>query len=334
VHHFKNGSAPIAGCDRALAVTVRRCHFNVYHETLWRFTPMLVEESLFENADNPSSDALDFDGAPPGSTVRRCTFRHGPQPNTDAIDIGSGSRGVIIEDCLMYDFPNDKGVSVGESSFDIVIRNCLVYGCDSGVAVKDSCTAIIYNCTFVSNDFGFRNYNKATPDSPTGGGHIIESYNNVLWANGTTISLLNGSTLVADHSDFDGTVVEGSGNVLLDPLFQNVIQRDYSLKEESPARIAGRNGTALGARFPVGAPMSASHPAFSAITLKGNEFTLLYWADTERDYYIYIGDRVDSSFSPFYHVPPRQRPTQFTLKLPIVESTRQKYYRIGGIRTQ
>src|SRR6185295_12691398 len=140
VHNYKAGPAPgtipIAGCNNAKAVTVRRCHFAFYHETLWRFTPMLIEDSLFENADNASSDALDFDGAPPGSTIRRCTFRHGPQSNTDAIDLGSGSLGVLVEDCLMYDFPNDKGVSIGESSFNIVIRNCLMYGNDSGVAVK------------------------------------------------------------------------------------------------------------------------------------------------------------------------------------------------------
>src|SRR6185295_412611 len=97
---------------------------------------------LFELADNASSDALDFDGAPPGSFIRRCTFRHGPQSNTDAIDIGPlgnvGSTNTLIEDNLMFDFPNDKGVSIGEGSYGIVVRNCLMYGNDSGVSVKDS----------------------------------------------------------------------------------------------------------------------------------------------------------------------------------------------------
>jgi hypothetical protein len=175
IHHYKSGSTPIAGCTDAKEVIVRRSHFNVYHETLWRFTLTTIEDSLFENADNPSSDALDFDGAPPGSVIRRSTFRHGPQTNTDAIDIGSGCQEVLIEDCLMFDFPNDKGVSIGESSFGIVVRNCLIYGCESGIAVKDSCTAFVYNCTFATNEYGFRNYNKANPISATGGGHVTNS---------------------------------------------------------------------------------------------------------------------------------------------------------------
>jgi hypothetical protein len=114
VHDYKSGTTPIAGCTSAASVTVRRCHFSVYHETLWQTTPILVEDSLFENANNASSDALDFDGAPPGSIIRRCTFRHGPQSNTDAIDLGSQSQGTVVEDCLMFGFPNDKGVSIGE----------------------------------------------------------------------------------------------------------------------------------------------------------------------------------------------------------------------------
>jgi len=99
---------------------------------------MLVEDSLFENANNPSSDALDFDTAPQGSIIRRCTFRFGPQSNTDAIDIGSQSTATLIENCLMHDFPFDKGVSIGEDSFQITIRNCLMYRNDSGVATKDN----------------------------------------------------------------------------------------------------------------------------------------------------------------------------------------------------
>lgn len=282
-HHFKNGNAPIAGCNNAAAVTVRRCHFNVYHETLWRFTPILIEDSLFENADNPSSDALDFDGVPPGSTIRRCTFRHGPQSNTDAIDLGTQSRGVIVEDCLMFNFPNDKGVSVGELTLDAVIRNCLVYGCDSGVAVKDSSTARIYHCTFVNNDFGFRNYNKADPTSPTGGGHILESYNNILWANATTVSLQNGATLQADHSNYSDILWEGGGNLSVDPLFVNAAQRDYRLTANSPLLTAGRDNAQIGTRFPVGAPMAPSHPSFQTIErLPSGEVRLKFWVDSEK----------------------------------------------------
>jgi hypothetical protein len=280
IHHYKSGGTPIAGCTRAKSVTIRRCHFNGYHETLWQFTPMLIEDSLFENADNPSSDALDFDGVPAGSVIRRCTFRNGPQSNTDAIDLGSETQGVVVEDCLMHDFPNDKGVSIGESSFGIVVRNCLVYRCDSGIAVKDNCTAEVYGCTFADNDFGFRNYNKANPDSSTGGGHITNSFNNLFWGNGTTVSLLNASTLVADHSDFGDTNWPGTGNFALNPRFVSEAERDYRLADDSPARGAGRDGATLGAQFPVGAPMAASHPAFTAVTAAPTGLRLEFWVDS------------------------------------------------------
>jgi hypothetical protein len=284
VHHFKNGSIPIAGCTAALSVTVRRCHFNGYHETLWQLTPITIEESLFENADNPSSDALDFDGAPPGSAIRRCTFRHGPQSNTDAIDLGDGSTNVVVEDCLMFNFPNDKGVSVGEASSGILIRNCLVYGCDSGVAVKDNCTATIYNCTFAGNAYGFRNYNKADPSAATGGGHIVESFNNILWGNTNTISLSNGATALADHSDFSNLNWPGEGNVSVDPIFLDAAQRDYRLATNSPVFNAGRDGAVLGVKFPVGAPMAPSHPYFLSSERATEGIRLKFWMDSEKGY--------------------------------------------------
>ncbi len=253
VHEFKNGSTPIAGCTGASSVTVRRSHFNIYHETLWQNTLMTVEDSLFENANNPSSDALDFDAAPVGSVIRRCTFRFGPQSNTDAIDIGSVSTATLIESCLMHDFPFDKGVSIGESSFAITVRNCLMYRNDSGVAVKDSCTAIIEGCTIANNDFGYRLYNKANPASPTGGGHITNSSNNILWGNVVeSISLSNASTVVADYSDIAGTNWPGIGNISADPLFVNAAAGDYRLQAGSPCLGTGAAGTNMGVTLPVG----------------------------------------------------------------------------------
>ena len=293
VHDYKSGTTPIAGCTAAVSVTVRRCHFSVYYETLWQTTLMTIEDSLFENANNTNSDALDFDTVPLGSVIRRCTFRHGPQSNTDAIDLGSGSVGTVVEDCLMYDFPNDKGVSIGENSFGIVIRNCLIYGCDSGVAVKDSCTASLYQNTFVQNDFGFRCYNKADASSPTGGGHITNSYNNILWNNLKTISLLNGSTLVAGYSDFEGTNVVGAGNIMVDPRFVNPAERDYRLSAGSPAAGTGRDGADMGARFPVGAPLAPSHPEIQSITLVGGVAVVSFYADSERTYTLQAGENID-----------------------------------------
>ena len=319
VHDYKSGITPIAGCTNAKGVTVRRSHFSVYHETLWQYTPMLVEDSLFENPNNPSSDALDFDGVPAGSIIRRCTFRHGPQTNTDAIDLGSGTLGVVVEDCLMYDFPNDKGVSIGENSFGIIIRNCLIYGCDSGVAVKDNCTAVVHDCTFVNNDFGFRNYNKANPSSPTGGGHVTESYNNILWDNLTTVSLLNSSTVIADHSNYSKTNWSGLGNVSVDPQFVDAAQRDYRLPTQSPLLSSGRNGNPIGTHFPVGAPMTPSHPSFTSITADSNQVRLRFWVDSEKTYSLLASESLaTNSWIVVTNLQPTLRPRQVELHQPLI----------------
>ena len=301
-HDYKNGSVPIGGCTSAQSMTVRRCHFRVYHETLWQNTLMTVEDDLFELANNPSSDALDFDGAIVGSVIRRCTFRHGPQSNTDAIDIGpttsgSGSTNTIIEDSLMFDFPNDKGVSIGEGSYGIVVRNCLIYGNDSGVAVKDSpggkppCTANVYNCTIVSCDYGFRVYNKSNPGSATDGGQITNSYNNII-ANSrfATFQVLNGGVIVADHSDFFGTNWPGAGNFNADPLFVNPAQRDYQLTDNSPCIGTGRDDATMGCKYPVGSPMAPSHPYFSSIVVANGAVELNFWVDSEKNYTVQASD--------------------------------------------
>ncbi len=301
-HDYKNGSVPIGGCTDAISMTVRRCHFRIYHETLWQHTLMLVEDNLFELANNPSSDALDFDGAIIGSVIRRCTFRHGPQSNTDAVDIGpttsgNGSTNTIIESCLMYDFPNDKGVSIGEGSYGIEVRNCLLYGNDSGVAVKNSpggkppCTANVHDCTIVDNDYGFRCYNKTDVNALTDGGQITNSYNNIVWSNRFAIAqLLNGGYVIADHTDFNGTNWPGEGNIQADPLFLDAARRDYRLAANSPCIGTGRDGATLGAKFPVGATMAPSHSYFSTITVTNGAVKLGFWVDSEKNYSVLCSD--------------------------------------------
>src|SRR5262249_47390902 len=159
---------------------------------------------------------LDFDSAQPGSYVRRCTYRHGNLGNVDAVDIGPGGSpgdliGTIdtaIDSCLMWDFPFDKGVSIGDngSAHGIVVTNCLAYGCDSGVAVKDSCQATIVGCTFVSDDFGI-NLKAKFPATPPGiGGLVSNSFNNIIWDNAFfQIWVTNGAYIAADFSDIMGT---------------------------------------------------------------------------------------------------------------------------------
>ena len=191
---------PIVLSQFARLMTMRRSHVQNYYETLFRNGVIIIEDCLFEDI---SGDGLDFDAAQTGTVLRRCTFRNGTLGNVDAVDVGpaelGGSRDVIIEDCLMYNFPFDKGVSVGDApnqATGTIVRNCLIYGCLSGVMAKDDCIVTVYNCTIVDNSFGFTNYSKVNPTAPTGGGHTV-AWNNILWNNDTTLSLSNAGTLTA-----------------------------------------------------------------------------------------------------------------------------------------
>jgi hypothetical protein len=152
------------------------------------------------------------------------------------------------------------------------------------VQVKDNCFAAVVHSTLADNAWGFTNYNKVNPGSPTGGGHLTNTYNNILWGNQTTISMWNGSTLTADHCDLGSTNWPGAGNLDLDPLFVNAAERDYRLRPNSPCLGAGRDGDDLGARLPVGAALAPSNPHFTGVHRSGGEVRLQFYADSEKSY--------------------------------------------------
>ena len=124
---------PIVLSQFARLMTMRRSHVQNYYETLFRNGVIIIEDCLFEDI---SGDGLDFDAAQTGTVLRRCDFpqRHARQcrcGRRGPAELG-GSRDVIIEDCLMYNFPFDKGVSVGDApsqATGTIVRNCLIYGC-------------------------------------------------------------------------------------------------------------------------------------------------------------------------------------------------------------
>jgi hypothetical protein len=282
-HHYRiSGTTltqPIVLSQFARLMTMRRSHVQAYYETLFRNGIIVIEDCLFEDI---SGDGLDFDAAQAGTVLRRSTFRNGTLGNVDAIDVGNaelgGSRDVIIEDCMMYNFPFDKGVSVGDSgqSTGTVVRNCLMYGLLSGVQAKDGCIVTVYNCTIVDNAWGFTNYNKVNPGSATGGGHTV-AWNNILWDNTITLSLWNSGTLTAWNNDLGNTNWPGTGNINVDPLFLDPDARDYRLAPTSPCIGAGSNGVAMGVTFPVGG-LPAEPMNLVVVTNFGAQ-VLLAWND-------------------------------------------------------
>ncbi|MBN2508092.1 MAG: right-handed parallel beta-helix repeat-containing protein [Verrucomicrobia bacterium] len=345
LHDYKDGGYAIGGCENAV-VTVRGCHFRTYHETLWRGSLVVIEDSLFEYADNSSSDALDFDGVLPGSTIRRCTFRHGPQTNTDAIDLGPGlghySVGVAILDTLMYDFPHDGGISAGEGVWGLTVSNCLIYGCRGAIKGKETgagefaehpTTMGVYQSTVVDNLVaGYSNFLKTC--STCLAGKITNSYNNIVYGNPIDIVLLGQGTLDADHTLFgstnvvgNGTFTAGPGVLVADPLFVNAALRDYRLQPNSPALHAGRSGEALGCRFPVGAPMAASHPSIESLAVTGATARIRFWADCEKSYTLQGSpDLSGSVWTTITNIPLRSLPALIEVNESLTAGHR--YYRL------
>ena len=269
-------------------ITSRRIHVRNYEETIYNSgTRVLAEDSLYEGLNAGSADCLEIQGGPPGSIVRRCTFRHSTGPNSDAVDF-NGTSGATIESCLIHDI-SDKGISMGASGaggspdFGILISNCLVYRVDTGIAVKDNGTASVFDTTISASPFGIRSYQKFT--TPIGGGHVTNGFNNLIWGNGVSIDLADGGTFLTDYSDIEGTNWPGIGNISADPFFADTSADDYRLTPGSPATGTGLNGSDMGVRFPVGglpgAPLNLA--AYGPPVVPGDPdasgFTQIWWQD-------------------------------------------------------
>jgi len=137
------------GLPDHVTLNLRRCHVAHYYEVLSQYGTNHIEDCLLEY-QGYSGDGIDFDAGLPGSYIRRCTVRRGLLFNTDGLDMGEyggtgeGSRGILIDSCLLHDFV-DKGVSMGVG-VDVTVTNTLIFNVDSGIAVKDNSVAGIYNC--------------------------------------------------------------------------------------------------------------------------------------------------------------------------------------------
>ncbi len=282
--------------NSAKFVTLRRVHVKNYSETVFNSgTVILAEDSLFEDMTLPNSDALEIQDGPPGSIIRRCTFRHSSGVNSDAIDF-NGTAGVFIHDCLIYDF-SDKGVSLGAAGpggpvdHGIIVSNCCIYAVNTGVAVKDGSTGALYQLTISGCANAVRLYQKYP--TPVDGGHVTNGWNNLFWSNTATLNLKDNSSFVTGFSDLQGTNWPGPGNQNIEPQFRNPAQNDFRLAANSPLRGAGQSGADIGASFPVGAPMASSHPLFTGIRELDGRIRLRFWIDAERNYTL----RASSSLS-------------------------------------
>jgi len=285
IHDFMQPApfnTPIIHTSHATSLVLRRNHVQRYYEHLIQFTPVLIEDCLCENI---IGDGIDFDAGPPGSAIRRCTLRHGDLGNVDAIDLGEASAtevtdGVTVERCLMWDFPFDKGVSLG-IAHNMIIRSNVIYQANSGVAVKDSSTAQIYNNTMVNVAVGLNLYKK--PGTPTQDGGHAHATNNIIWGTTTNIFLDSLSTITIGYSDIDGSgVFPGTGNFTSDPLFVDAPLHNYRIRPGSPTLGTASDGGNIGAEYPVGG-IPAAPLNLGAINTSTQSTRLVWLDDSENE---------------------------------------------------
>jgi hypothetical protein len=313
--------------NSARMVTMRRVHVNNYSETIFNSgTIVLAEDSLYENQTAANSDALEIQNGPPGSIIRRCTFRHSSGSNSDAVDC-NGSTNVVVHDCLIYDF-SDKGCSFGTATafnqpaaVGMIVSNCLIYSVGTCVAVKDKSTASLFNNTFVDSTYGIRLYQKYSTPVAGGGGEITNAFNNIVWGNTAELDIATNSSMVASYSDIGSTNWPGTGNISADPLFLNPVLRDYRLNTNSPAAGSGFAGVNMGAHFPVGAAMALSHPRIESETVSNGVAIVRFWADSEKSYTLQSrNDVAGGAWTTITNVPIRPLPALIEVVTPATDT--------------
>lgn len=278
-HTYSSGSMLSA---KSGTFSLHRMHLHHYHDSNINSSRVLAEDCLIEDCDSTDGDPFEMSGALSGTLIQRNTLRRSSGKNADAFDLNSGT-GVTYRNNLVHDV-SDKGFSVGTAggapSTGIILSNNIVWNATTGIAVKDGSLATIVNNTIANCSYGIQAYPKYSQE----GGHVVTGYNNILWNNGATIVITNGS-MQMEFSDLAGGANIGvnqtnfvtGNNLSTDPLFIDAARFDFQLSSNSPAIGTGKEGGTMGVAFPVGGLPDA--PAALSARSVGNQIRL-EWNDT------------------------------------------------------
>ncbi len=198
-----------------------------------------IDHCTFYGSDAPDTDAIDLDGVTDGIVSNNRIYNFAGY-NSDGIDIGEATNGVLLTSNLIY-HSSDKGISVGQDSYVIIDRNVIV-GCVIGVAIKDNSSAFLSNNTF------YNNYNSVScfEKNEGAGGGSAEVVNSIL-AGSLVASVYADqfSSISVSYSLSSTDLLQGTGNLYIDPLFVNQAVYNLELDANSPAIDAGDPGRPL-----------------------------------------------------------------------------------------
>jgi len=200
---FKNGSeADIDGARYTGMLSIHNAGAAIANSVFERargddainakYSSAVIKDCVFR--DN-LSDAIDYDFCK--GTIKYNTFSNNAD---DSIDFSFSTTHVVGN---TISGSGDKGISVGENTH-IVLKDLTISGCAIGIAVKDSSSADIVNCTIFNNRKGIALYQKK-PNFKGGTAKVVNStikdnQLNIVKDEFSTISLDNSNIEVVDAS--------------------------------------------------------------------------------------------------------------------------------------
>lgn len=191
----------------------------------------ITNNTFYGPGDSGKTDVIDCDEIPCGLIAHNNIFG----TTDDGIDIGTGSQDILISDNLIMNCYS-MGISIGESTPADIQRNIIV-NCLAGIQVHSGATALADHNTLYSNHVGVRCYHYE--NEPLSGGNAIVLNSILSESDSAVFSLVENSTISFDYSLSDTDTIQGTGNIIADPLFVAPDDFDFSLQELSPCINSG-----------------------------------------------------------------------------------------------
>ena len=198
-----------------------------------------IDSCEFRGNDQVDTDAIDYDDVENGVIMNSKIYDF-LGFNSDAIDLGEGSSGIVVENNFIHHI-TDKGISIGQNS-TVFSKNNILVECAQGFGIKDEGFASIEQTTFYNNANDIVAFEKNIGS----GGGFVEAVNNI-FSNTVfdPISLDATSDVQVSYSLSDTDELMGNNVLLIDPLFENPGQNDFSLQATSPAINTGMSGMGI-----------------------------------------------------------------------------------------
>ena len=229
----------------------RSCYFESEESGSIMFlvkTDMIIDRCEFKGNNGENSDAIDFDKV--NGTISNCHIHSMTGPASDGIDMGSDSRVTLtnnlIENCT------DSGIEAEEKTVVTGSRN-IIRNCAIGMTVKEEASATMINNTFDRCLTAFSLYSET--DTWNHGGTMI-GINNIIYRSNQVFRLRNNSSITLRYNLCSSQRLDGTGNIMGDPLFVSAAGGNYNLLAGSPAIDAGDPAQPLdpdGTRSDIGA---------------------------------------------------------------------------------